>query len=84
MKVAVYLRQSLDKTGLEAAVTRQREDGAALCLDRNWEWVEYMDNAPAPTTYASPGPPTKRCLQRSALGRCKASSAGTPTGCTGT
>jgi len=32
----VYTRQSLDRTGDEAAVTRQREDCHKLCADRGW------------------------------------------------
>lgn len=45
MKAAIYLRQSLDRTGEEMAVSRQREDCLALCARREgWEPVEYVDN----------------------------------------
>jgi len=44
MKVAVYTRISLDKTGEGAGVERQREDCLALCAARGWDAVEYSDN----------------------------------------
>src|SRR3954452_8583363 len=45
MRAFVYLRQSLDRTGLGAAVDRQREDCLKLCAERGWEVVEmYVDN----------------------------------------
>ena len=45
MRAAVYLRQSLDRNGSGAAVSRQREDCRALATARGWEVVrEYVDN----------------------------------------
>ncbi|MGV0746394.1 recombinase family protein [Mycolicibacterium sp. XJ870] len=44
MKAAVYLRQSLDRTGEGLAVARQREDCLKLCDQRGWTPVEYCDN----------------------------------------
>ena len=44
MIAAVYLRQSIDATGEGLAVARQREDCLALCADRGWTPVEYVDN----------------------------------------
>ena len=44
MRAAVYLRQSLDRTGEAVAVARQREDCAAICADKGWTAVEYVDN----------------------------------------
>jgi DNA invertase Pin-like site-specific DNA recombinase/Arc/MetJ family transcription regulator len=46
LRAALYLRISEDKTGEEAAVTRQREDGAALIGRRGW-WLarEFADNS---------------------------------------
>ena len=41
---AVYLRQSLDRTGEAVAVARQREDCLALCTDKGWQPVEFVDN----------------------------------------
>ncbi|OBB57951.1 hypothetical protein A5757_19230 [Mycobacterium sp. 852013-51886_SCH5428379] len=45
MRTAIYLRQSLDKAGLELGIDRQREDCLALCEARRWSHpVEYMEN----------------------------------------
>ncbi|HXA10649.1 MAG TPA: recombinase family protein, partial [Mycobacterium sp.] len=44
MRTAVYLRQSLDKTGEGLAVDRQREDCLKLCAERGWTPNEYVDN----------------------------------------
>src|SRR5688572_17687507 len=45
MRAAVYLRVSLDRTGEEHSVTRQREDAMKLITARGWELVgEYVDN----------------------------------------
>jgi DNA invertase Pin-like site-specific DNA recombinase len=43
-RAAVYLRQSLDRTGDGAAVDRQRPGCLRVCADRGWEPVEYVDN----------------------------------------
>lgn len=40
VKAAVYLRQSLDRTGEGLAVARQREDCLRLCAERGWTPVE--------------------------------------------
>ncbi len=53
---AVYLRQSLDRTGEAVAVARQREDCTALCAERGWRPVEFVDNdTSASTGKARPG-----------------------------
>jgi DNA invertase Pin-like site-specific DNA recombinase len=44
VRAAVYLRQSLDRTGEGLAVARQRDDCLRLCAERGWESVEYVDN----------------------------------------
>ena len=44
IRAAVYLRQSLDKTGEAVAVARQRQDCLKLCADKGWDPVEYIDN----------------------------------------
>ncbi|MDQ4491120.1 recombinase family protein [Sinomonas sp. ASV486] len=45
-RTAVYLRQSLDATGEELAVQRQREDCRRIAEARGWEIVqEYVDNS---------------------------------------
>lgn len=41
---AVYLRQSLDRTGEAVAVARQREDCVELCRTKGWSPVEFVDN----------------------------------------
>jgi DNA invertase Pin-like site-specific DNA recombinase len=44
IKAAIYLRQSLDKTGEALAISRQREACLKLCAEKGWEAVEYADN----------------------------------------
>ncbi|QFS91144.1 hypothetical protein FIV07_10300 [Mycobacterium sp. THAF192] len=44
MRAALYLRQSLDRTGDAVAVARQREDCQKLAADKGWTPVEYVDN----------------------------------------
>lgn len=41
---AIYLRISSDPTGQQLGVARQREDCLALCNNRGWVPVEYLDN----------------------------------------
>jgi DNA invertase Pin-like site-specific DNA recombinase len=47
---AVYLRQSLDRTGEAVAVARQREDCTALCRKKGWQPVEFVDNDTSAST----------------------------------
>ncbi|WP_241472648.1 recombinase family protein [Mycolicibacterium neoaurum] len=56
MRVAIYLRQSLDQTGLQAAVTRQRQEVTALCRERGWDWVEFADNDTSAYNLRKPRP----------------------------
>jgi site-specific DNA recombinase len=45
MRAFVYLRQSLDRAGTNAAVDRQREDCLKLCAERGWEVMRvWTDN----------------------------------------
>src|SRR5215217_4255487 len=45
MPAFVYLRQSLDRAGTNAAVDRQREDCLKLCAERGWEVARvWTDN----------------------------------------
>ncbi len=45
-RAAVYLRVSLDATGEQLAVTRQREDCLKMAADRGWTVTrEYVDNS---------------------------------------
>lgn len=55
MDAAVYLRISADRSGEQLGVTRQREDCLALCAERGWTPVEYLDN----DTSATNGKPRK-------------------------
>ena len=46
LRAGLYLRQSLDRTGDELAVDRQREDGQALVARRGWTLTrEFKDNS---------------------------------------
>jgi DNA invertase Pin-like site-specific DNA recombinase len=54
MRTAVYLRQSLDKTGEGLAVDRQREDCLKLCAERGWTPNEYVDNDTSATKGVRP------------------------------
>lgn len=71
VNVALYLRQSLDATGLQAAVNRQRDEGAALCLTREWQWVEYMDNDTSAFNLRKPRPQYRQMLQSIKAGEIK-------------
>lgn len=44
MHAAVYLRQSLDRTGNMLAISRQRGPCLEQCVQRGWEYSEYVDN----------------------------------------
>ena len=46
VRAAIYLRVSLDSTGEQLAVQRQREDCRKIAADRGWTVVgEYVDNS---------------------------------------
>lgn len=46
IRCALYLRISLDATGQQLAITRQREDCRKIATDRGWVTVaEYVDNS---------------------------------------
>ncbi len=46
VRAVVYLRVSLDATGQQLAVSRQREDCVKIATDRGWTVVrEYVDNS---------------------------------------
>jgi DNA invertase Pin-like site-specific DNA recombinase len=54
-KVAVYLRQSLDRDGKQVAVSRQRQECLKLCRERGWlGTVEYCDNDKSASTGIRP------------------------------
>lgn len=46
MRCAIYLRQSLDATGEQLAVQRQREDCQRIAKERDWRVIgEFVDNS---------------------------------------
>ena len=50
-KAAIYLRQSIDATGEQLAVTRQREDCKRIAAGRGWHvTAEYLDNSISAST----------------------------------
>lgn len=56
MRAAVYVRQSLDRTGDELGVQRQEEECRRLCASRGYEVVELVqDNNRSATTGERPG-----------------------------
>lgn len=62
VRAAVYLRQSLDRDGSGAAVSRQREDCRALAKARGWDVVRvYTDNDTSATS-RKPRPDYRRML----------------------
>lgn len=80
MHAAVYLRQSLDRNGEALAVARQRKDCLALCKQRKWSPVEYVDNDTSATS-GKRRPGYERMLADIRDGRITASP-GTSTDCT--
>lgn len=71
MTVALYLRQSLDQTGLAAAVGRQRDEGTALCVNKDWQWVEYLDNDTSAYNLRKPRPNYQAMLTAIRAGEIK-------------
>ncbi|MEH3135296.1 MAG: recombinase family protein [Mycolicibacterium neoaurum] len=69
MAVAVYVRQSLDPSGLGAAVDRQLDEATALCRRENWDWVEYRDNDSSAYNLKKPRKDYQRMLQDIAEGK---------------
>ncbi|MCD4525228.1 recombinase family protein [Nocardioides sp. cx-173] len=56
MTTFVYVRQSLDKTGAGAAVTRQREDCLRLCEERGWDIVRVWEENDTSASSRKPRP----------------------------
>src|SRR4051794_15945864 len=51
--VVLYLRISNDPEGVKAGITRQRDDGRALCKRKSWRIVqEFVDNDRSASRYA--------------------------------
>ncbi|MFD4440422.1 recombinase family protein [Nocardia sp. NPDC058519] len=71
MRAAVYLRQSLDRSGNMLAISRQRDDCLKLCAERGWEPVEYVDNDIS-ATRSKKRPDYDRMLKHVASGEIRA------------
>ena len=72
MKTAIYLRQSLDKTGEGLAVDRQRQDCEKEATHRSWEVVgTYVDNDVSASS-RNPRPAYERMLEDVRAGRVDA------------
>ena len=56
MRAFVYLRQSLDRTGEGAAVTRQKEDCLRLCVERGWDVVRIWSENDTSASSQKPRP----------------------------
>lgn len=73
MTVAIYLRQSFDRTDDEAAVDRQRAECRALAARNGWtDHVEYVDNDRSASNARKPRPAYQRLLADMAAGRVSA------------
>lgn len=72
MRAAVYLRQSLDRTGEMLAIARQRKACLKLCRERGWTPVEYIDNDVSASKKRKPRPDFERMLVDLAAGQVDA------------
>lgn len=71
-RAGIYCRISKDRTGLEAGVTRQREDCLDLASTLGWEVVDfYVDNS-VDATSGKPRPEYNRMLEDVVEGRIDA------------
>lgn len=71
MRAFVYTRQSLDRTGLGAAVERQREDCLKLCAERGWTVVERFNDNDVSASSTKPRPQYQRMLSAVAAGEAE-------------
>src|SRR3954449_11592874 len=62
MRAFVYTRQSLDCTGVGAAVDRQREDCRKLCGERGWDIVQEFTDNDVSASSSKPRPAYTRML----------------------
>lgn len=68
-RTAIYVRQSLDRTGEGTAVSRQLEDCRTLVAERGWgDAIEYVDNDTSATA-SKPRPQWQRLLADIEAGR---------------
>lgn len=69
-RAAVYLRVSLDVTGEQLAVSRQREDCLRIAAERGWTVVEqYVDNSVSASDKAKRRPAYERMVEDYKSGR---------------
>lgn len=69
VRAALYLRVSLDATGEQLAVDRQREDCRRIASDRGWTVVaEYVDNSVSASNKRKDRPSYTRMVQAYAAG----------------
>ncbi len=70
MRAAIYLRVSLDSTGEQLAVTRQREDCLEIVQGRGWSVAEeYVDNSISASSRTKVRPAYDRMVGDFAAGR---------------
>lgn len=69
MRAFVYLRQSLDRQGSNAAVDRQREDCLKLCAERGWEVVNTFVDNDVSASSRKPRPQYQRMLSQIEAGK---------------
>ncbi len=70
---AIYLRVSLDRTGEQLAVDRQREDCRAIAKQRGWDVVEeYVDNSISASDARKNRPGYNRLVEDFERGRFRA------------
>nr|WP_218681363.1 recombinase family protein [Rhodococcus qingshengii] len=62
MRVAAYLRQSMDRTGNEYAIERQRKDVETLVAQRGWTLVETFVDNDVSATARKPRPAFERMM----------------------
>lgn len=66
---AIYVRQSLDPTGEEAAVLRQRAECEALCAERGWDVAEVYSDNDKSASNGKPRPNYQRLFREIGTGR---------------
>lgn len=69
MRAVVYLRQSLDRTGMGAAVERQHEDCLAVCERRGSSVVEIFRDNDVSASTGKPRPAYRRMIEAVKAGR---------------
>ena len=71
MQAFVYLRQSFDRTGVGAAVDRQRQDCLAVCEHRGYAVVQVFTDNDVSASNGKPRPEYLRMVEGVKAGRAK-------------